>query len=667
MIDIDEKLRSLQPVLGTMKVARLRQMYFFSDDFREKKEIENYIDLLISRHVKTQVEDIIILPPPASEQCAGDIDIGKIEYLGKQRDPFALKLKGLTRHLGVFGSTGSGKTTFAKHLIRKLHGLGIPFLVFDWEKSYRDLIKEFDDIQVFTVGSDINPLFLNFLNVPPGITPDEYIKSVIAIISEDYVGGIGADTMLLNYMEMAFQETKNPYFEDLKQIFQREITKDKGRFGRLSGRSGLWKESVGRQLNFLSKGASGSIVNKRKHFPLDQLFSKHIVLEFGNLKSPYDRRFFIHVILNWLSIYNQHCGIQSEILKQVLIFEEFHNIAMKKKQDSMDMVSNLFRESRKFGIGLVAIDQTPSEIGNAIYANINAKVSFTLTTAKDINSMAKAMNLGPHQNRFLGMLETGQAIINVKQRGHESFVIRPPRPIGNQEENVWDEELREAMKRFTAVHSPNQPSFENSSSSQVPQRKDTLPPLEPLEKIFLTDVTGHPFDGVDDRTKRLGLHSSNVSKIHISLVEKGIISTAIIDQKKLFDLTTEGRICAESIGLNVRMWQSKGGLEHAYWINEIVQFLRKHEFQPVCEKDNIDIVESIAGIAIEVETGKSDITGNLVKLENHSSSAKFMLATSKPVEIKIRELARKFPAVKVLFIKDFLKLTIDQIIPATQK
>ena len=274
MITIDDKLKILKPILGAQKIQKLRQMYFFEDDFRAKKEIENMIDLFISCYAKKDIEDKIILPPPAQDLCEGDLNIGEIEYIDKPISPFKLKLRDINRHMGIFGSTGSGKTTFAKNLIRKLHKRGIPFLIFDWEKSYRNLINEFDDVQVMTVGSDINPLFLNFLNVPPGIRSDEYTKSIIAIISEDYIGGIGADTMLLNYMEMAYQETQNPFFEDLKQVVLREINQDMGRRGRLSGRSGLWKESVSRQITFLSKGASGNVVNPKKTLPAPRTFQK---------------------------------------------------------------------------------------------------------------------------------------------------------------------------------------------------------------------------------------------------------------------------------------------------------------------------------------------------------------------------------------------------------
>ena len=79
--DIDEKLRILLPVIGTKKAHSLRQMYFFEDDWKAKKELENHIDLLISKLVKTQISEQIILPPPPQEACQGDINIGQIEYM----------------------------------------------------------------------------------------------------------------------------------------------------------------------------------------------------------------------------------------------------------------------------------------------------------------------------------------------------------------------------------------------------------------------------------------------------------------------------------------------------------------------------------------------------------------------------------------------------------
>ena len=660
MFPIDEKLMLLKPILGEEKIRQLRQMYLFEDDFRQKKELENYIDLLIAQKVKPTVDDEIILPPPSETICNGDIYVGQIEYRKKPVAPFFLKLQDINRHVGIFGATGSGKTTFALNMIRQLHKRKIPVLIFDWETNYRHLINEFPDIGVFTIGKDVSPFFLNFLTVPPGIDFEEYIKSVIAIISEDYIGGIGADTMLLQYMEMAFQETGHPCFEDLKQIILREITKDKGRAGKLAGRSGLWKESVSRQITFMSKGAAGKVINPRKHFPLEKLLDRPIVLEFGNLKSPYDRKFFIHLILNWLSIYTQNVGRTTDQLTNIMIFEEFHNIAMKSKEDNM--VSTLFREIRKYGIGLVALDQTPSEIPNAIFSNMNVKVSFALGTHRDISAMAKAMNMNPGTSNYPGMLKTGQALINVKQRHYTSFLLAPP--FSQQPAFIGDEELRAKMQQFSAQISLEIPGQPQGQSSQASQKNDNPSScLEALEKVVFTSIIENPLDGVDKRTKRLGFHPAMMVKIHDDLTQKGLIKPVYVDRIKLFEITDHGRNIAQQNRIPIPQKEGKGGLEHDYWGNQLLQFLRKHEFEPVCEKLGIDIVAFKEKLAIEIETGKSDIKRNLLKLENSQVLSKcFMLATNKQAELKIMKYKKQHPSISFMNVRQFLQLQKQQVL-----
>lgn len=662
LIPIDEKLWILQPVLGSAKVGRLRQMYLVEDDARARRELESHIDLLIARHVKTVVDDMVILPPPDPGICGGDIDIGTVEYLNRPLNPFGLNLKDINRHVGVFGSTGSGKTTFALNLIRKLHSRGLPFLIFDWETSYRDLAAEFDDVQVITVGKDINPLHLNILDVPPGITSEEYTKSLIAILAEDFLSGAGSDTMFMQYMKMAYDECGKPSFADLKEIIIREIQREmKG--GKLRGRSGLWKETVQRIIAFLASGAAGTVLDTHKQYPLDQLFRKNIVLEFGGVQSPRDRKFLIHTIVNWLFLWMQAHGTETEHLNQCLIFEEFHNITLKGREDNL--ISLLFRQCRKYGIGLIAIDQTPSEIPNAIFANMNAKVTFTLATAQDITAMSKAMNMGPHVMRFLGMLDTGQAIINVKQRYNNSFVIRVP--YSQPPPKMWDMELGEAMRQFADCTVEISGGNDNPGLVQTVQESDTsLPiqpePLDPVSKIVLQSIADRPLDSVRDRIKRLGLHPSEMSQVHDSLAKGGLIREVSVDRKKLFELTTEGRIIALKAGINVQKHPSRGGIAHTYWVDRISGFLKKHKLQPILEHQNIDIVDPMAGVAIEIETGKSDVQKNLLKLKDSRFSKLYMLATSRTVEGKLQELAAPHPFICVLYVGDFLKLTPEAIV-----
>ena len=153
-----------------------------------------------------------------------------------------------------------------------------------------------------------------------------------------------------------------------------------------------------------------------------------------------------------------------------------------------------------------------------------------------------------------------------------------------------------------------------------------------------------------------------MTDLHQSLAVKEMIKPVHVGNRKLFEITSEGRNMAKKLGIKIRWKDAKGGIEHAYWINETCQFLRNFEFQPVCEAQDIDITDSKAGLAIEIETGKSNIGKNLLKLDKSRFTRCFMLATNKMAEFKIKSKKSDFPCIFLMHAKDFLKLTRDQIL-----
>jgi len=107
------------------------------------------------------------------------------------------------------------------------------------------------------------------------------------------------------------------------------------------------------------------------------------------------------------------------------------------------------------------------------------------------------------------------------------------------------------------------------------------------------------------------------------------------------------------------LWKSRGGIEHYYWVQQTLQYLKKIEFQALPEVDDIDIVAGTQGVAIEIETGKSNLSGNLLKLQKSQYSHLFMLSTNKEALYKIEQIAAGFPRIKTMHVKDFLKLSKD--------
>ena len=631
-------------------------MHLFKSNPKDKKKIEDHIDFMLSKHITPDLKEDIVLPPPKSQICSGEIEIGSVSYLKRNLYPFSLSLKEINRHAFIAGSTGSGKTTLAKHIIRNLHARNIPFLIIDWEKSYRNLTGEFSNVEVITVGNeDINPLYLNPFVLPPGISKEEYIKSLLAIIAEDYLSGAGSDTVLMECMQKAYEECEVPTFEDLKSACQKKIKAS------ARGRSMLWAETVGRIIAFLSVGAIGTVLNSGIHYPLDQLFTKNIVLELGGIKSPRDRKFVIHLILNWLNIWTAYHGIESEQLNQVILFEEFHNVCLKTSEDNV--VSNLFREARKYGIGLVAIDQTPSEISNDIMANTNVKVSFGLRTNQDIKSMANAINMPFHSSNYFSMLETGEGIVHVGQRSPDPFVVKVPLHEKDRLDiNISDGTLAEKMKPFSELNRSKLANSGLSGLSQGSQQIDTSPPhIQGLDKVFVSDIVERPLDGIDQRTKRLGLHPEIITGIHQKLTKQGIINPVVVDGKKLLEITDLGKEIAIESGVKIKKSSGRGGVIHTYWQDQTAQSLRNLHVQPVLEFQDIDLVDPDYGLAIEIETGKSDIKKNLQKLMMSGFVNIFMLGTDKQAEFKIKQIAKNYPMLKIMTCKEFCKLSKKEI------
>jgi len=149
---------------------------------------------------------------------------------------------------------------------------------------------------------------------------------------------------------------------------------------------------------------------------------------------------------------------------------------------------------------------------------------------------------------------------------------------------------------------------------------------------------------------------------HYSLTEKGVIRTVNVGHRKMFEFTPEGRHIAEKAGIKIPKQKARGGVEHSFGIYQTVQHLKKLDFKPVCEVQDIDIVDKISGIAVEIETGKSSIISNLLKLEKSRFTRRFMLATNKIAEMKIRNRAPDVPNITLMPIKEFLNLSREEIL-----
>ena len=648
MEEVKSRLRQLKPFIG--KKADMIWVRYTTGDKFESRKWEQMVNLLAEKYKINAIEEEIVLPPPDAITAKGDIQIGHTSYVNQPPHEFGINFYELTRHVGIFGSTGSGKTTLSKNILRELIRNKVPFIVFDWERNYRNLVGEHQDVKIFTIGADTSPFYFNYFKMPDGLSYKEYVKNIIEVFNKAYLGGVGSDSVLLKVFDSAYRQHEVPTTQDALDILDDDM-----RGERLRGREMLWKQSSLRMLEFLSYGGTGDIFNVKNFYPIENLLKDHVVFELGALASSNDKRFFVEMFTLWYWLYKEQQGIEDEKLKHVLVFEEFHNIVENSGKE--DLIQKIFRQIRKYGTSLIVIDQTPSLIPNPIFENIYSKITFSLNHKRNVTAIADAMFMDFGQSKYIGLLETGHAICRLMGRYNHPFLIDIP--FTKSEQNIPDEVIREHMADFYKDYTPEKPQLIEIEALQVPPK--TFTP-SPLQRVFLDDLLNHPFVGVDKRAKRLGLIPRDSTLIQNTLVENKIIRPVVIDRKKLFELTEQGEKIIAKLGFKIKKEKNQS-IEHRYFVDRVKKLLEKGGWTVFKEKSDIDLVAQMADktVAIEVETGKNkadQIEKNVGKLAELPAADRFILTTNGNANIRIKKLVSKmgFSASLHLYpIKEFIK------------
>jgi hypothetical protein len=636
---IETKLRLLKPILPQKQWDYLRLRYILEKDIRKRFEIENLIDLLIAQHVPGLQMDQILLPPPDKNMLSGEFPIGHISYPNNQNSIFGIREKEWIRHCGIFGKTGSGKTTLMVRILKELCEKDRSFLIFDYKRNYRDLLKHPDfekqNILIFTVGrNSVVPFQFNPKNGPSGVEDYVWIKQLSQIIEKVYLLGPGANDV---FMESAGLNT----FREM----QEKVLKQKKKAREL-----LWWASVKRTLNAINYPGLSEVVNCRQGYSIPDLLDKKVILELDGL-SDSDQAFIIGSLLLWIYHYRMRQP-EREVLKHLIIIEEAHHLFLQTRKEE-DIADIIMREIRELGEAIIVIDQHPSKMSVSALGNLSTKFALTLSLNQDVAALANAMLLGKDERRYLSMLTLGQCICRSDRFSQPVLLTIESFPI--QKGSVTDEDLKTLMAGYLKDLRPDNLPIARAGNIQGIQNQETL---SPLGRIILENIELKPFIGFVKRFKDLGLKIPDGYRAIEELTAMRLIVPLTIDGNRLYELTSKGR---EMLGRKA-FHKGRGGLEHRYYIEKIKEHYLHREGFTFLEKDNIDIVIERGDntLAIQMETGKSDIHANIMTICRYKAKMKYILATNRETEILLREILRSnfLPDrenIHVSFVKDFLQ------------
>ena len=678
MTRVQELCRKLKPVLGK-KIDRLWSAYLAESDAEGKADIEQTLELLAAKHLGQNYElDRSPFPPPPREfATTGDIEIGAISYAERKMYPFFVESKRLKEHIVITGRSGSGKTNLTFMLMEGIMSRGIKVLALDWKRGYRDLMSLYTDLRVYTVGRNVSPLRFNPLIPPTGCEPHIWIKLIVDVMAGAYLGGEGVISLLVAGLDHlyrqagVFDKTQRhwPTIQDLL-IWLKTV--------KLKGRAAMWQASAERILLAMTYGEFGAVLNTQDNSHVAELLSYNAVLEMDGLSSSSDRVMFSESLTLYLYRYRLAQGPQ-EKLTNMIILEEAHNLLLKKASDSKESVlETSIRMVRQYGLGYVFVDQSASLLSRVAFANSYATIALSQKLRSDVQTVSGAMNLTDEQKQALNTLPVGTAVIRVADEYPEPFLVKirlcPIRegcisdkaikakwgtyysdtnsnssmrtplevvsPISAADKKEENKRNNQNTKDKTHPPSPRE-SQDSKNKSLLSFDSNPEPPNKRLsrEQIrFLTDIAIRPLSTTVSRYHRLNLSRRRGNAIRQHLAAASIIKAVTIatrsGQVVLYELTDSGRTLCSSEHIEIGS-VSRQSLEHRYWVGQTAKYFEnqgydvKHEHS-VKGNGAIDILATRAGskVAVEVETGKSNIKANLDKIKDAGFGRIVFVATS---------------------------------------
>jgi DNA-binding MarR family transcriptional regulator len=517
-LPVEELCRKLKPVFGK-KIDQLYMKYTLADSLEQRIEIEQMLNLLYQKYLnESLLSEKVLLEPPRQEDMTGEFPLGLITYAEKDLYPFCLRKGDWIRHVCISGMSGSGKTNFAFKILDNFIKRKIPFLIFDWKKSFRPLLLLNPKILLFTVGNDnVSNLFKININRPPkSVAPREWINILCDLISESFGTSYGVHKLLSEAMDQSFRDlgvykgsNNYPTWHQIKDKLEEMEAGMKGR----KGRESEWIASALRVAHVLTFGGFGASINHKEHdaYTVDELLDKEVIFELNALDNS-EKKFFCQFLLMYIYKLKKANQAEEQGLKSIILVDEAHNIFLKQRTMfvSESVTDMIYREVREYGIGLICLDQHISKLSDTVAGNSACNIAFQQVLPADVETVAGIMQL-KEKKKFFSMLPVGHAIVKLAERYHNPFLVKTPLmpTLGIM---LKDEKIKEAMK--------SQVKFERSKKyfEQSCAPENIAKQIERMDKIFMASGVKADEDFLKaqleiarrQREERQGLNSAEI-------------------------------------------------------------------------------------------------------------------------------------------------------------
>lgn len=613
---LPDLFRKLKPLYGT--AIDLLWIEYQTADVERKREIEEYLTLLGVKKLGLAVGDekLVLDAPPAALIGEGEFTIGMVSYPSIPPYPFRVKRNELLRHVFILGPTGTGKSTLLLHLLVQIQAARVPFMVFDFKRNYRCLLRAAgsESLVVFTVGRTTAALAINALTPPPGVEFEEWAEALSDIISTSYLLLQGARNVMKEALLQAHaQHGSTATLVHAHELLARELDATKSGSRRYG-----WLESSTRSLEELTKGSFGKALNATSGTPVADLLARSVVFELQGFGDD-QKRFFCLFWLEVVLLLRKSSSAPREQLQHVLIFDEGHNVFPRERPGEVSIPARLAREVREFGEAIIAATQQ-ADVSESLIANSGFKLILRCDYPKDVTFASQLLQIEP---RWLPKLPIGTGIARLPVRFYSPILFTfSEQPIKNL--TITDDEVHAQWAR-------TQPAAGDVADSRP------IMHLGEREEALLRDVATTPISPITHRYQRLGWHMEVGNRTKDAIITRGLARFDAVStprgQVKILTLTPDGIAMLASCGITLKQTRT-GGAAHEFWKHELRRVLERHGYVvteefPLGGGKTADLRAARGDhvLFIEVETGRSDIAANVTKYPNDAQLVMFFTST----------------------------------------
>lgn len=616
MIPVESVLRKLEPCLFE-NVIRWRRILEFADD-ETRHQLHQHI-YSVANHVLGDLNSKLLLSLPSEFQARGTLNLGTILY-EKPKWPAGISPNELLQGYAIFGRSGSGKTTIAFNLIAQLSERKIPFCFLDWKRTARHLLPLLKQhVNVHSPGRGLIPFQFNPFVAPLNVETDVYIKHVVDVMADAYTLGEGAKRVVQRALIEIREENLPPTIENILKVIEKNDAKS---------RALGWKTSALRALESIQMSRLGTSTPVSQVEAAHEFFQSSNIIELDSLDDS-SKAFLVPIFCFWLYS-TMMSSKQREVLKLVVFIEEAHHVLFHNEHRAKETLMNqLLRQGRELGIAFVVIDQNPSQISRSALNNTFTTICLNLRDPSDINKAAGLCMLEEEDKKWLSMLPVGQGIVKLQDRWQRPFLVQFPKMNVNKG-FMTDERVNAYVSQNMDLHelradySQNKPSQLGTSDRFISED----------EFRFLHDVLNHPESSVRDRYLRLAIGVNKGHKIKERLVDRGWLQESILPigktRKTVVSLPADA---LEEFGNDIRKIPTNHVI-HEYWKRYYAAMLIEEGYQVEIEAPRIggrvDILatKEKGRVGVEIETGHSDIIGNVKSCIRTGISEIWIVATS---------------------------------------